>query len=102
GVADPAEAPAESVIVEWHVDHAACAQAVEQSLQVGLVVAFDPMRDRRRESPLMSDRAVGTAELAAGETEPGDLDGAFGSDVVGPVMIGSDQLEVVEHVSVQI
>src|SRR4029079_11211969 len=101
-VADPSEAGAEPVVVERHVHHAARTQAIEQTLLLGVVVAFDVERHRRRESPLMSDRAVSATELAAGETERGDLDRALWPNVVRAVVVGGDQLEVVEHVAIQI
>src|SRR5262245_27412277 len=45
---------------------------------------------------------VGTAELATGKTELGDLHRALTSDVSRAVMVDLDQLEVVEYVAVEV
>ena len=84
GITDPSEAGAEPVVVELHEHLAAIGEPIEESLELVVVVAVDPQRDRGGEPPCMIDRTIGTAELAAGETEPGDLDGAIGADVPRP------------------
>src|SRR6476646_695035 len=50
----------------------------------------------------MAYRAVGTAEVATGQTEPRDFDGALGSGLSRAVVIDLEELEVVEDVAVQI
>ena len=50
----------------------------------------------------MIDGAVGTAEVATGETELRDFDGLLGSVVPWAVVDDLDELEVVEDVAVEI
>ena len=50
----------------------------------------------------MIDGAVGTAEVATGETELRDFDGALGSDVSRAVVVDLDEFEVVEDLAVEI
>ena len=71
-VADPAEAGAEPVIVDRHEDLTILRQSIEESLEFVAVVALDPDRHRRSETPGMIDGAVGAAEFTVGETESGD------------------------------
>jgi hypothetical protein len=49
----------------------------------------------------VTDGAVGTAEVAAGDTERRDLDGALGSDVARAVVVDLDEFEVVEDPTVR-
>ena len=50
----------------------------------------------------MTDGAVGTAEIVAGETEPRDFDGAIRPTVPWAVVIDLDQFKVIEDVTVGI
>jgi hypothetical protein len=93
---NPSEPGAEPVIIEGHVDVAVIAESIEKPLGLVVVVAFDPERHGRSKRPFMTDRTVGAAEVATGQTERRRFDLALGSNVPRAVAVDLDELKIVE------
>lgn len=98
-ILDPTE-QAEAVMIDRHVNAPTPGEFSEKVLLFSHGVTFDPDGERRSEVPLMVNETVAATEPLTGDSELGELDGAFTAGAIGTAPAVLEHATIMEQADI--